>query len=206
MTDANSPRMRCHRYRAANQLSEGVFEGGYSRGQRTPRSLEATRLHGAGRRVQTRSLDPRPLVELGLQPLGADRPVRHSMRQQHREGPATRPTEVALDTLLLLLVLGACRIGVTLVSSMTMHPPRRAAGTHRTQSSELIFAQLDGRTSPESLRPIKPLYFGLSVSTGTDLPLTAKPHSHPLLRSATRERAELKKECRERGSRDRVQF
>ena len=62
-------------YFTINQLSEGLFEGGHSRGQGTPRSLEATRLHDRGRRVQTLGLDPRPLIEISLQPLGANRSV-----------------------------------------------------------------------------------------------------------------------------------
>src|SRR5690242_16291451 len=63
-----------------NQLSEGFLEGLYSRGQSTPGSFEATGLHDPGRRVQTLSRDPRPPVEIPLQPLGPNRAVRQSMR------------------------------------------------------------------------------------------------------------------------------
>lgn len=136
-----------------NQLSEGSFERGDARRQRTPRSPEATRLHDAGRWVQALSLDPRPLIKIPLQPLDADRPIGQSMRWQNREGQAARTAQVALDAFLC----GAFRVGKALVSSVPVRPPRTTARTDRTQSSELIFAQLNRRTSPKSSRLIKPL-------------------------------------------------
>ena len=126
----------------------------------TPRSSEAASLHVAGRRIQALGLDPRPLVEIALQSLGADRSIGQSMRGQDREGPTARTAQIALDTLYLLLFLGVCWISVAFVSSMKMHHPPTTTGTLRTQSIELIFAKLDGGDFPKSSPAIKSLYFG----------------------------------------------
>ncbi len=113
--------------RAPNQLSESLLEGRYSRTQGTPRSSQATRLDDARRRVQSFGLDPRPLVKLPLQPLGPHRSIRQSMRRQDGERPAAAITEIALDT----LPRRTLWISVTLVTSMTVHPPRTTARTRR---------------------------------------------------------------------------
>ena len=139
--------------RALNQLSAGLFEGRDARGQGTPRSLKATRLHEPGRRVRAFGLDPRPTVELPLQPLGADRPVGQTMWGQHRESQAAMRAQVTENT----LPRRTFRISVARVASMAVHRPRTTAGTHRTKSAELIFAQLNRGASPQSSRDIKPL-------------------------------------------------
>ena len=127
-----------------------------------------------------------------------------SMRGQYRKGPATRRTEVALDTLLfiplLLLFLGcrlravsprsiggsACHAGVggirvTFVSPMQVHAPRTTVGALRTLSSELIFSKLHRRGFSHSLTPIKSLSFGLheaiAPSRFTTVPLPRLPPS-----------------------------
>jgi hypothetical protein len=142
---------------AFNQLSDGVLEGVYPRSQSTPGSFEATGLYDPGRRVQTLSLDPRPPVEIPLQPLSSNRPIGQSMRWQHREAQAARTTEIALYAFFFC----AFRISEALVSSMAVDCPRTCARTRRTESSELIFSKLDGGTSPKSSPAIKPLSFGL---------------------------------------------
>jgi hypothetical protein len=157
--------------RAANQLSEGLFEGRDSRGQGTPRSSEATRLHDPGRRVQALSLDPRPLVEVPLQSLGPNRPVRQPIGGQHRKSPTARPTEIALN----LLLEGPLRIRIAQVTPMPVHLPPTTTGTHRRLSSELVFAQLNRATSPKSSRPIKPRNPGPHDATHRDL-LSNVPH------------------------------
>jgi hypothetical protein len=156
------PKRGDFRNRALNQLSEGLLEERDSRGQGTPRSLEATRLRDSRRRVQTFGLDPRPLVEIRLQPLGADRPVGQAMRRQHREGQTARTITLTLDA----LGLQSFRIGVALIASMTVDHARTTARTHRARSFELIFAKLDRGASPKSSPDIKPLCFGLPNATG----------------------------------------
>ena len=126
-------------------------------------------------------LDPRPFVELPLQPLGADGPVRQSMRRQHRKRQTARATEVTLNPLQQRLL----RIIIAPVASVAVHHPRTTAGTGRTQSFELIFANLDRRTSPKSSRPIKPLYLGHHVSTPTILCLPVQSHAPPSIHTAT---------------------
>ena len=163
------------RNRAANQLSEGVLEGLHSRGQGTPRSLEATRLHDSGRRVQTLRLDPRPTVEVGLEPRSTHGPVGESMWWKNRERQTATMAEVSLDP----FQARAFRIGVAEVVIMAMDGPRTTAGTHRTRSSELILAQLDGQQKPESSRQIESFSFGLHDATPP--PLLANvplPRSH----------------------------
>ena len=138
--------------RVGNQLSKGLLDGGYSRRQGTPRSLEATGLHDSGRRVQTLRLDPRPTVEVSLQPLRANRPVGQSMRREDRDGQAARPAQIAHHR----LPVGSLRIGVAPVMAVAMHRPRTTARTDRPRSSELIVSDLDAGQNPESSRPIKP--------------------------------------------------
>jgi hypothetical protein len=145
------------RNRLGNQLSEGVLEGVDSRGQSTPGSFEATSLNDPGRRVQTLSLDPRPPVEIPLQPLSSNRPIGQPMRWQYRESQAARTTEIALDALLFILLLRTGRISITLVTSLSVHHPRTTAGTHRPFSSELIFSKLNRGAFPKSSTTIKPL-------------------------------------------------
>ena len=139
--------------RALNQLSEGVLERVDSRSQSTPGSLEATGLHDPGRRIQTLGLDPRPPVEIPLQPLGANRPIRQPMRWQHRETQTAGLTQVTLDPLLDRLF----GFGITPVAPVPVHHPRTPARTQRTLSSELIFSNLNRRAFAKSSTPIKPL-------------------------------------------------
>lgn len=160
--------------RAANQLSEGFFEGLDSRNQGTPRSSEATGLHDPGRRVQALRLDPRPLVQIPLQPLRSHRPVGQPMGGQHRKGPTTRRTKITLDPLHERLL----RIGIPLVAPVAVNSPRTTPGTHRPFSSELVFAQLDRPTSPKSSRPFKPPDLGLHDASHRHL-LTNVPPSRP---------------------------
>ena len=94
------------------------------------------------------------------------------MGWQHREGQTARRAEITLDPLLL----GAFRIGITLVTAMAVDGPRTTAGTDRTKSFELIFAQLDRGASPNSSRAIKPHCVRLHDLTGSAL-LT--PVVHP---------------------------
>jgi len=138
---------------AFNQLSEGVLEGVYPRSQSTPGSFEATGLYDPGRRVQTLGLDPRPLVEIPLQPLSANRPIGQPMRWQHRESQTTGLTQVTLDPLLVRLF----RLGITPVASMSVHDPRTTARTQRTLSSELIFSKLNRGAFAKSSTTSKPL-------------------------------------------------
>jgi hypothetical protein len=103
------------------------------------------------------------------------------MRQQYRESQTTRPTEVTLNPLFQRLF----GIGIALVTSMAVDCPRTTAGTHRTNSSELIFAKLNRRRSPKSSRAIKPLYLGHNDSTPMNLCLTVQSHAPPSIHSAT---------------------
>ena len=103
------------------------------------------------------------------------------MRRQHREGQAASRMAVALNA----LFLDPFWIGISLVTSMAMDRPRTTAGTHRTKSFELIFAKLDRGASPNSSRPIKPLFSGHDEPTLTALLLTVGLHALPLIRSAT---------------------
>ena len=84
-------------------------------------------------------LDPRPTVEVSLEPLRAHRSVRQSMREQDRKGQPADEAEIALDP----FQLGALRIGVAGVVSMAVDRPRTTAGTDRARSFEFIVAQLD---------------------------------------------------------------
>jgi hypothetical protein len=59
---------------------------------------------------------------------------------------------------------------------MAVDGPRTTAGTDRPKSFELIFAELNRRTSPKPSRLIKLLYFGLHDATATSFP-TNVPHS-----------------------------
>jgi hypothetical protein len=102
-------------------------------------------------------LDPRPTVEVGLQALGANGPVRQSMRRQNREGQTAKRTKTALDPFLA----GAFRIGVAQVVPMAVDRPRTTAGTEKSRSGELIESDLNVEQKPESSRQIKPLSFGL---------------------------------------------
>jgi|SRR5690242_15412759 len=140
-----------------NQLSEGVLEGVDSRSQSTPGSFEATGLHDPGRRVQTLGLDPRPPVEIPLQPLRSNRPIGQSMRWQHREAQTTGTTEIALDAFFFILPLRPGWIGITPVASMEMDYPRTTARTQRTLSPELIFSKLNRGAFAKSSTSIKPL-------------------------------------------------
>ncbi len=140
---------------AFNQLSEGLLKDSHSRGQGTPRSLEATRLHDAGRWVQTLRLDPRPLVEVPLQSFRSNRPIRQPMRLQHRNRQPARRAEISEH----LLLLAALRIRVALVMSVTMDRPRTTARTDGPRSHELIFANLNAEQNPDPSRPIKPRSF-----------------------------------------------
>ena len=91
-------------------------------------------------------------------------------------------TKVALNA----LFLGPFRIGIPLVTSMAMDRPRTTAGTDRTKSFELIFAQLDREAFPKSSRPFKPLSSGLHEPTPTALPFTVQSHAPTSIQSVTR--------------------
>jgi hypothetical protein len=79
------------------------------------------------------------------------------MGWQHREGQATRTTEITLDPLLERLF----RLGITPVASMEVDYPRTTARTLRPQSFDLVFSKLNRGAFPKSSRSIKSLYFGL---------------------------------------------
>jgi len=146
-----------------NQLSESLLKDIHSRRQGTPRSLEATGLHDTGRRVQTLGLDPRPTIEVALQSLGPNRPIRQSMSWQYRDRPTARTAQIAGDP----FQLGSLRIGVARVVPMEVDRPRTTARTHRPRSSELIFANLNAAQNPDSSRPIKPHSAGLHDSSSS---------------------------------------
>jgi hypothetical protein len=103
------------------------------------------------------------------------------MRQQYRESQTARTTEVTLNPLFERLF----GIGIALVTSMAVDYPRTTAGTHRTHSSELIFAKLNRRRSPNSSQAIKPLYLGHHDSTPMSLCLTVQSHAPTSIHSAT---------------------
>ena len=86
-------------------------------------------------------LDPRPTVEVSLEPLRAHGPVRQSMREQDRESQATDVADVTLDP----FQIGAFRISVAVVVAMVVDGPRTTAGTTRARSPEFIVALLNGR-------------------------------------------------------------
>jgi hypothetical protein len=59
--------------------------------------MTATGLDQIGRRIQT-TMELRPLIEIGTQPIDLDRSIPEAVNGQHRDGmPATR-TEEALDS------------------------------------------------------------------------------------------------------------
>ncbi len=138
---------------AFNQLSEGLLKDSHSRGPGTPRSPEATRLHDAGRWVQTLRLDPRPLVEVPLQSFRPNRPIRQPMRLQHRNRQPAGPTQKAKHP----FQCGAFRFLEALIVPVTMDRPRTTARTDGPRSRELIFANLNAEQKPDPSRPIKPL-------------------------------------------------
>ena len=86
-------------------------------------------------------LDPRPTVEISLEPFRANRPVRQSMREQDREGQAADGAEVTLDP----FQIGTFRISVAVVVTMAVDRPRTTAGTERARSPEFIVALLNAR-------------------------------------------------------------
>ena len=84
-------------------------------------------------------LDPRPTVEISLEPLRANGSVRQPMREQDRKGQAADEAEVALDP----FQVGALRIGVAGVVTVAVDRPRTTAGTDRARSPEFIAALLN---------------------------------------------------------------
>lgn len=156
-----------------NQLSEGLLKDSHSRGQGTPRSPEATRLHDAGRWVQTLRLDPRPLVEILRQSPGPHRPIRQSMDLQHRNRQPARRAQIPIHPLLGR----AFWIGVALVVPVTMDRPRTTARADRPGSRELIFANLNAQQNPDPSRSIKPRSFRAHEPTSRILSVT-----HPVSR------------------------
>src|SRR6185503_17053474 len=100
----------------------------------------------------------------------------------HREGHSTGGTTIPLNA----FFLDPFWIGIPLVTSMQVDHPRTTAGTHRPQSFELVFPELDRELFPKSPEPFKPLSFGLHDSTPTPLLLTVQSHAPASIQSATK--------------------
>jgi hypothetical protein len=108
-------------------------------------------------------LDPRPLIEIPLQPRGPNRSVRQSMRWQHREAQTAWRAKITLDPLLQHLL----RLSIAPVTAMLAHRPRTATRTDRALSSELIFSKLNRGAFAKSRGSIKQLYFELHRASPT---------------------------------------